>query len=247
MFGLNALLNARIAALSKSGEAVVLAQPQLLTRSGSTASFLAGGEVPYATVDKEGRSIVTFRQYGVSLNMTPHADRLGAIRSKIEIEVSSVDATILVPGGPALKVRRASTEFNVRSGQTLVVGGFLSRERTIDREGIPGVSDVPLLGRLFSADREQARQTELAIFVTPVIVDADDPQMLMRASKGNAILSETFKEPVHLINRYTSHPSVASQRQDSSGYAQWQDDPHEANTQQQQTDLIPPNTSQWEQ
>ena len=257
MFGLNALLNARIAALSKSGEAVVLAQPQLLTRSGSTASFLAGGEVPYATVDKEGRSITTFRQYGVSLNITPRADRLGAIRSKLEIEVSSVDATISVPGGPALKVRRASTEFNVRSGQTLVVGGFLSREKTIDREGVPGVSNLPVLGRLFSAEREQARQTELAIFVTPVVVDADDPQMVMRATKGNAILSDTFKEPARLINSYTKDQPAVSPNHYSGKHSQWEDLPLETTAQQTETDPSQPNTShpntgrsntsQWEQ
>ena len=247
MFGLNALLNARIAALSKSGEAVVLAQPQLLTRSGSTASFLAGGEVPYAAVDKEGRSITTFRKYGVSLNITPRADRLGAIRSKLEIEVSSVDATISVPGGPALKVRRASTEFNVRSGQTLVVGGFLSRERTIDREGIPGISDVPVLGRLFSAEREQSRQTELAIFVTPIVVDADDPQMVLRASKGNAILSDTFKQSPRLIDRYRPDQTVDSRNHFSGVHSQWEDMPLEDTAQQTESDLIHSSVNQWEQ
>ena len=193
-FGANALLSARLSALSQSGEAVVLAQPQLLARSGSTASFLAGGEVPYATVDKDGKANTTFKKYGVSLNITPHADRNLAIRSKIEIEVSSVDTTITVPGGPALKIRKASTEFNVRSGQTLVLGGFISRERARDQQGLPGVENVPLFGRLFSVAREQERHTELAIFVTPVIVDPQHPALTARIANANGLLQDSFPD-----------------------------------------------------
>jgi pilus assembly protein CpaC len=192
--GVNALLSARLSALSKSGEAVVLAQPQLLARSGSTASFLAGGEVPYATVDKDGKASTTFKKYGISLNITPYADRNLAIRSKIEIEVSSVDTTITVPGGPALKIRKASTEFNVRSGQTLVLGGFISRERARDRDGVPGAANVPLFGRLFSVEREQERHTELAIFVTPVIVDPQHPALAARIENANGLIQGSFPD-----------------------------------------------------
>ena len=206
--GLNALLSARLAALSKSGEAVVLAQPQLLARSGSTASFLAGGEVPYASVDKDGKSTTTFKKYGVSLNITPHADRNAAIRSRIEIEVSSVDTTITVPGGPALKIRKASTEFNVRSGQTLVLGGFISRERSRDQEGLPGVSKIPVLGGLFGVKREQERHTELAIFVTPVIVDPRDPGLSARVSNAQGFLQESFPAPPKLNTPVGSFQAV---------------------------------------
>lgn len=222
--GVNALLSARLAALSKSGEAVILAQPQLLARSGSTASFLAGGEVPYASVDKDGKSTTTFKKYGVSLNITPNVDRHDAVRSKIEIEVSSVDTTINVPGGPAMKIRKASTEFNVRSGQTLVLGGFLSRERSTDRDGIPGMSDLPLIGGLFGVNREMSRQTELAIFVTPVVVDADHPHMRARADNGREIASHAFPEPARLntpIQSTVKHESayfsgISSQWTDAS-------------------------------
>ena len=70
-----------------------------------------------------------FKPYGVSLKITPRIDRNDVIRSLIEVEASSVDTSLNLPGGPALRMRRASTEFNVRSGSTLVIGGFLSREQ----------------------------------------------------------------------------------------------------------------------
>lgn len=242
-FGLNALLSARIAALSKSGEAVVLAQPQLLARSGTTASFLAGGEVPYASVDKDGKSTTTFKKYGVSLNITPNVDRHGAVRSKIEIEVSSVDTTISVPGGPAMKIRKASSEFNVRSGQTLVLGGFLSRERSSDQDGLPIASEIPLIGGLFGVKRELSRQTELAIFVTPIVVDADHPQMRKRVQSAHEIVTQAFPEPTKLQQ---SVESLASQ--DISSFAgplsQWES----AQDAIQASDARQPvaHASQWE-
>ena len=228
--GVNALLSARLSALSKSGEAVVLAQPQLLARSGSTASFLAGGEVPYATVDKDGKASTTFKKYGISLNITPHADRNSAIRSKIEIEVSSVDTTITVPGGPALKIRKASTEFNVRSGQTLVLGGFISRERARDLDGVPGASNVPLFGRLFSVEREQERHTELAIFVTPVIVDPQHPALAARIANANGLLQDSFPDKPKLnapVNEFElSQQWEVDERETGTGrsaFSQWED------------------------
>ena len=239
-FGLNTLLSARLAALSKSGEAVILAQPQLLARSGSTASFLAGGEVPYASVDKDGKSTTTFKKYGVSLNITPNVDRHGAVRSKIEIEVSSVDTTINVPGGPAMKIRKATTEFNVRSGQTLVLGGFLSRERSTDRDGIPGMSDLPVLGGFFGVNREMTRQTELAIFVTPVVVDADHPQMQTRVESGREIVSNSFPESPRLQHKiYPQSLPEISQFEGAS--SQW-----DTTVGAELSDAPLSQTSQWE-
>ncbi|ODA19955.1 secretion protein, partial [Achromobacter xylosoxidans] len=111
-FGVNALLSARIAALAQRGEAVMLAQPQLLARSGASATFLAGGEVPYVSTDSRGNPTTLFKPYGVSLRITPRIDRNGVIRSLIEVEASSVDMALTAAGGPALRTRRASTEFN---------------------------------------------------------------------------------------------------------------------------------------
>ncbi|MBO9352401.1 secretion protein [Bordetella petrii] len=193
-FGVNALVSARIAAMAQRGEAVLLAQPQLLARSGTTASFLAGGEVPYNTTDAQGNNTTEFKPYGVSLNITPRIDRNGAIRSRIEVEASSIDTSLSVAGGPALRTRRATTEFNVRSGQTLVLGGFLSRERSHERTGLPWLQDVPLLGPLFSSRRDQHKETELAIFVTPRIVSQDHAELAQRVQRGRHVLKQAFPD-----------------------------------------------------
>lgn len=217
-FGVNALLSSRIAMLAQSGEAVMLAQPQLLARSGASATFLAGGEVPYASTDSRGNSTTLFKPYGVQLKITPRIDRNGVIRSLIEVEASSVDTALSVPGGPALRTRRASTEFNVRSGNTLVIGGFLSRERDDAADGLPWLQDIPVLGALFSSRRYQMRETELAIFVTPKIIAQAEPAMADRVRRGRGVLEAAFPLPPRLG---TAAPAAEGWDPYSGAGSQW--------------------------
>ncbi len=187
LMGMNQRLSSQINALTQAGQAVLLAQPQLLARSGSAASFLAGGEVPYAQVDKDGKTSTIFKKYGVLLNVTPHVDAGGVIRAKVDVEVSAIDPTITTPAGPAMRVRKTSTEFNVYSGQTLVLGGFVSHEASSHLKGLPGASETPGIGGLFGVTSMQTRQTEMAVFVTPILIDANHPDMMARVAKAQAI------------------------------------------------------------
>ncbi|MBV6271677.1 pilus assembly protein N-terminal domain-containing protein [Alcaligenaceae bacterium CGII-47] len=193
-FGINALFSAQINALAQEGSAVVLAQPQILARSGATAEFLAGGEVPYSTVDRNGNTQTAFKPYGVSLRITPHIERNGTVRSSIEVEVSSIDSALSVPTGPSLKTRRASTEFNVQSGQTLVLAGFLSRDTSQNVDKVPGLGELPILGALFRSTRFQRNETELAILVTPVLAGEDHSDLRRRVSNVDTLLSENFPD-----------------------------------------------------
>lgn len=209
-FGANALLSGRIDALARTGNAVVLAQPQLLARSGAVAEFLAGGEVPYSTVDANGNTNTEFKPYGVSLRITPQIERNDIVRSSIEVEVSSVDPSFSAPSGPSLKTRRAATEFNVRSGQTLVLAGFVSRDTAQNVDALPGLSEVPILGHLFKSRRFHKNETELAIFVTPVVVSADHPDLVARVRQGQSILDATFPENERLNTRVRVENQVLS-------------------------------------
>src|SRR5690625_3361790 len=186
-FGVNALMRAKLNALTQTGQAIVLARPQLLARSGATAEFLAGGEVPYSALDAQGNPQTQFKPYGVSLKITPHIEEDGAVRSFLDIEVSTIDNSVSTPAGPALKSRRASTEFNIQSGQTLVLAGFISREITTQQDAVPGLSELPIIGALFKSRRFINNETELAFFVTPVLIDAAHPSSTHRVYKAEQI------------------------------------------------------------
>ncbi len=219
--GASALWSAQLNALLQEGHAMVLAQPQLIARSGATAEFLAGGEVPYATTDANGSTNTAFKPYGVSLKITPRIERTGVVRSRIEVEVSSVDHALSVENGPALKTRRASTEFNVRSGQTLVLAGFLSRDDAHNVDSVPGLGKIPVLGHLFRSTKTQRNDTELAVFVTPVVVSADHPDLERRVRRSDELMRERFPEPPLLTFPVREHPSP-TQSSDSRPWRPWE-------------------------
>ena len=163
---LNLGLTATLDALTQQGQTTILAEPQLSARNGAKASFLAGGELPY-TVSTVNGPTVQFKPYGVRLEVTPRVDRQGQIRATIETEVSNIDGSVSSTAGPALLTRKTSTEFNVQSGETIVLSGLVQRETLQQTDKVPGLGDLPIIGALFRSQRFQNRETELVVFVTP--------------------------------------------------------------------------------
>jgi type II secretory pathway component GspD/PulD (secretin) len=80
----------------------------------------------------------------------------------------------------------------------LVLGGFISREQSQDIDGLPGLSELPVFGHLFGTNRMHRSQTELAIFVTPIVVDAKNSDLAQRATSASTLLTDSFPEPLRL-------------------------------------------------
>lgn len=192
-------LNAQLNLLAQEGKTVILAEPQLSTRNGAKASFLAGGEFPYVVSTINGPSVF-FKPYGVRLDILPRVDRNGVIRATIEYEVSSIDDSIKTAAGPALRTRKTNTEFNVRSGETIVLSGLLQREDSTNIDKLPFLGDVPILGALFRSRRYQNKETELVVFVTPSVVDSHSPGLVDRVDRTNARLQRNLGKSPYLSN-----------------------------------------------
>jgi pilus assembly protein CpaC len=189
--GINIGLNAQLNLLAQNGRAGILAEPQLSARNGAKASFLAGGEYPY-TVSTINGPTVLFKPYGVKLDIQPRVDSRGVVRAQIDSEVSSIDAAISTPAGPGLRTRKTTTEFNVRSGETIVLSGLLSRETSTDIDKVPVLGDLPILGALFRSKRFQNKETELVVFVTPTVVDSHTPELADRVRRAGEKLRQTM-------------------------------------------------------
>lgn len=159
--------------LQTKGVARVLAQPKLVTKSGSKAQFLAGGEIPIPVRGGDGELTVEFKQVGVILDFSPVADPDGFIATKINVEVSAVDNSVEVLGIPGFTSRKTNMEMNVQAGQTMVISGMLQAEDSKSVSKVPGLGSVPILGELFKSREFQEKSTELVIFVTPYMVDPD--------------------------------------------------------------------------
>lgn len=163
-------------ALEQKNLVNILAEPNLTSVSGEQAGFLAGGEFPVPVGrDQIGNLVIEFRQFGVSLNFKPTVLSKDRISLQLNTEVSSLDkekgitlADVEVPG---LDVRRAQTTVEVPSGGSLMIAGLLKSEATNGLSGLPGIMDVPVLGKLVSSDSFRRDETELVVIVTPFLVE----------------------------------------------------------------------------
>lgn len=159
--------------LVQKGYAKVLAKPRLLTVSGGKASFLSGGEIPIVYQDQQ-KLVIEYKGYGVNLDINPTADNEGNISSDLRAEVSTIDPDNGVMMGtsviPALKTRWVKSSVFVKKGGTIVIAGLMHTEESKKTEGVPIISNIPLIGELFKSTHSEQIDTELVIFVTPSIV-----------------------------------------------------------------------------
>jgi pilus assembly protein CpaC len=164
-------------ALKENGLAKILAEPTLIAISGQDASFLAGGEFP-VPVPQAGQAAgaitVEFKEFGVGLSFLPRVLENGTVNMRINTEVSDLDFTAaLVTQGfavPGLTTRRASTDIELKDGQTFAIAGLLQDNIREIVSKYPLLGDIPILGTLFRSEEFRKRQTELVILVTPYLV-----------------------------------------------------------------------------
>lgn len=161
-------LMVKLKALEAHGQAQILASPNLLCRSGSEARFHAGGEFPVRITSRREQNVV-WKSHGVILKVKPRADFQGAISLEIETEVSTLDMAHAVDGVPALKTNSVKSHFDLPGKRTIALSGLLRRESGEGKEGLPFLTDLPVLGPLFSSRNFQTQRSELVIFVTPEI------------------------------------------------------------------------------
>ena len=173
-----------VQALRENNLLRVLAEPNLVTTSGQTADFLAGGEFPIPIVqggNDSGTSItVEFsNSWRRSLEFTPVVLGNGRVRLKLSPEVSDVDFTNAVTTGgfrvPGTRTRRMSTVVEMAEGQTFAVGGLLDNRVASNNSATPLLGDLPVIGALFRSVRYQRSETELVVLVTPHVVHALNP------------------------------------------------------------------------
>lgn len=161
-----------------------LAEPNLTTVSGETASFLAGGEypIPVAQTGSSNAITVQYKDFGVGLNFTPTVLANDRINLKVRPEVSQLDTNNSITTGgvkiPGLSVRRVETTVELGSGQSFVIGGLLQNNVSDVISKFPGLGSVPILGKLFSSTDYQNNKSELIVIVTPYLVHPTGPGQL---------------------------------------------------------------------
>jgi pilus assembly protein CpaC len=169
-------LGATLKALESKRLLETLAEPNLLTTNGKEADFVAGGEFPFPMVQggAVGSVTISFREFGIRIRFLPKISPRGTIQLRVAPEVSSLDyANAVTFQGytiPALSTRRVQTEVELEGGQSFVIAGLLDQRMTDTFNKIPGLSAIPLLGKLFQSKSVARNNSELMVIVTPEIV-----------------------------------------------------------------------------
>ncbi|MFW8631302.1 type II and III secretion system protein family protein [Vibrio natriegens] len=172
----NTLFTFALDIAKQNGVAKVLAEPSLTALSGTKAEFVAGGEFPIPVPNEDGITI-DYKEYGVTLDFIPYILSDKKINLKLNVSVSELATSGVVTYSvgdtnaayyiPPLTKRSAGSTLELADGQTIGIAGLLSENARNTEEGLPGVSDLPVLGRLFKSEQFTSGETELVILVTP--------------------------------------------------------------------------------
>ncbi|MDT8377013.1 MAG: type IV pilus secretin PilQ [Mariprofundaceae bacterium] len=166
-------LDLELSAAEVDGIAKVVSSPRILTANGGTALISQGSDVPFVTpASGAGPATVSFKKAELKLQVTP---QITANRTVImEVDISKDAPTgQTVQGNPILSTKQVTTNLQVKDGETIVIGGIFTRDKSDNESGVPGMKDIPLLGWLFKTKSETDNKTELLIFLTPTIVRGD--------------------------------------------------------------------------
>lgn len=170
-------LSTLITALGNDQIAEVLAEPNLTVLSGESASFLVGGEVP-VIVSTSSNVNISFKEFGIKLDLTAKVLSQDKIRMQLAPEVSEVEGYVEAAGVkvPQLASRRAMTTVELADGDSFVLGGLMSSADLEKMQKIPFVGDIPVLGAAFRKATTERKRTELIIVATVNLVEPMKPK-----------------------------------------------------------------------
>ena len=215
-------VQATLRAMESAGVVRTLAEPNLTAISGESATFISGGEFPIptgvtcqtTTAGAIGQCVqtVSFKKFGISLNFTPVVLTEGRISLRVMTEVSEISNENSLNGGsggttiPSIKTRRAETTLEIPSGGSMAMAGLIQDQTKQAINGLPGLSQLPVLGTLFRSRDYINNQTELMVLVTPYVVRAVAQKDLSRPDDGFASASDPQTELLGTINRIYGVP-----------------------------------------
>jgi pilus assembly protein CpaC len=168
-----------VAAETQDGLVRVLAEPNVMAISGQEGSFLAGGKFYIPVAQDNNRITLEEKEFGVGLRFTPTVLGGGRINLRVSPEVSELSREGIginaagMSGGailPVVTTRRASTTVQLYDGQSFAIGGLIKNNLVTSLKGLPGLSQVPVLGALFRSSDFQQDRTELVFVITARLV-----------------------------------------------------------------------------
>jgi len=168
------VLNAKLAAMESQGKGKIISAPKIATLDNKKALIKQGLRYPYQTVD-DGKISKKFEDVTLNLEVTPHVTPDNRI--SLTVMIKKNDIGDIIGGEQSFMTKEANTELLVNDGETVVIGGIIKSSERRNNDGIPGLSQIPLLGWFFKAKSNIDSKDELLIFITPRIVQLEQRQI----------------------------------------------------------------------
>ena len=169
--------------LERKNLANIISNPRITTTDNREASILVGQKIPLITQDVAGNPVTRLETIGIRLVVTPHINSDRQITLDIHPEVSDLSSQATVQGGVIINTSEADTRVLVGNRETAVIGGLIRNVSNDFVAGVPVLKDVPIIGGLFRTKSTTTAQRELVVFLTPTIVDTDQPRVGDREGK----------------------------------------------------------------
>jgi general secretion pathway protein D len=174
----NQTAQAAISALQSLTKVKVISDPQLLVLNNESARLQVGDLVPIVTqsavaVQTPGAPVVNSVEYhetGVILDVTPRVNSGGLVTLDISQEVSEVTANASAIQSPTINQRKIKSRIVVQDGETIGLGGLIKDTNTIDNNGVPLLTNIPIIGALFGSRDHSIKRTELLVLLTPRVI-----------------------------------------------------------------------------
>jgi type IV pilus assembly protein PilQ len=164
-------LDARLTAGESNGTGKIISAPSITTVTNRPATIRDGARIPYQTASLRGTN-VQFVEAVLLLQVTPKITADGTIFLDIQVTKNRPDFGAAINNLPTIQIKEAKTTVMVANGDTAVIGGVYSYEESINRQFVPGLGKIPILGWLFKTTNKRESRRELLVFITPTIVQA---------------------------------------------------------------------------
>lgn len=164
------LLDIRLSALETQGKGRIITRPRIVTLDNKEAVIQRGDRIPIRVLNQQGVTSTQFVDANLNLTVTPHVTRDNFISISISVNLDEPDFGRTVDGQPTIVTRSARTEMLVKNGTTAVIGGLLQSTLADSDNQVPGISKIPIFGRLFRRNSKTEQTRELLIFITPSII-----------------------------------------------------------------------------
>jgi type IV pilus assembly protein PilQ len=172
-------LTSFLSAVERADLSDIQAEPVITTLDNRKADILVGEETPVRVIDASNSgaatSTVTMKETGIRLTVTPHVTSNRQVAMELHTERSSIQPLAATDLGFTFQTQRADNQLLVNDGETAVIGGLTVTSVTNTRAGIPLLSGLPIIGKLFSFSRNEENRRDLIILVTPRIIDDGAP------------------------------------------------------------------------